>query len=115
MSRQYCDFLIDMLAPWDEVRARAMFGGYGLYSGETFFGLVADDAVYFKVDEITQGDYERAGSQPFAYKAGSKDVTMAYWQVPADVLDDPELIADWADKACAAARRSKTAGRKKRK
>ena len=34
---------------------------------------------------------------------------MSYWQVPDDVIDDPERLAVWATRALAAARRAKDA------
>ena len=33
------------------IRARNMFGGVGIYSGELFFALIDDDTLYFKVDD----------------------------------------------------------------
>src|SRR5688500_19289460 len=46
------------------IRARPMFGGAGIYSGEIFFALIANDTVYFKVDETTRGDVEACGMGP---------------------------------------------------
>jgi DNA transformation protein len=52
-----------------------------------------------------------AGCGPFEYQRGGKTVALGYWQVPADVLDEPEALCAWARRACAAAQRAKTAGR----
>jgi DNA transformation protein len=41
-------FVLEQLADLESVRARAMFGGVGLYAGDVFFGLVAADALYLK-------------------------------------------------------------------
>ena len=35
-----------------------MFGGYGLYAGEVFFGIVANGRLYFKTDDETRGRFE---------------------------------------------------------
>lgn len=43
-SREYVDYLLDQLAPLGAVRARAMFGGYGIYLDRLMFALVADGA-----------------------------------------------------------------------
>ncbi len=40
------------------VRARRMFGGAGIYSGDIFFALIADDTLYFKVDASTRPEFE---------------------------------------------------------
>ena len=51
-SASFRDFVLDQLSEVPALSARAMFGGLGLYSGDVFFGLVAADVLYFKVDNI---------------------------------------------------------------
>ena len=36
------DFVMDQLAALPELRAKRMFGGYGLYGGEHFFGILME-------------------------------------------------------------------------
>jgi DNA transformation protein len=88
------------------IRARAMFGGVGIYSGELFFALIADDTVYFKVDASTRPDFEARGMGPFR-PFGDDGGTMKYYQLPEDVLEDPEALRSWAEKAVAIARKNK--------
>ena len=38
------------------VHGRKMFGGVGIYSGEHFFALVANDRLWLKVDDSNRGD-----------------------------------------------------------
>jgi DNA transformation protein and related proteins len=99
MSRDYGDYLIDMLAPWADVSARRMFGGLGIFRADLMFGIVIDDILYLKADDTNRPDYESAGSEPFTYEAKSKRVTLSYWQVPAEVLDDEHTLCEWAEKA----------------
>lgn len=103
MSREYCDYLIDMLAQWAPVTVRKMFGGFGLYRGGLTFAIVVDDTLYFKVDETNRLDYVAAGSAAFTYEARGKRATMSYWQVPAEALDDDSALCEWAEKAYAVA------------
>ena len=84
-----------------------MFGGVGLYSGELFFALIADDTVYFKVDASTRPDFEARGMGPFR-PFGDTRGTMQYYQLPEDVLEDPDALRPWAEKALAIARQKKT-------
>ena len=88
------------------IRARPMFGGVGIYSGEIFFALIADDTVYFKVDESTRADFEARGMGPFR-PFGDEGGTMKYYQLPEEVLEDPEALRPWAEKAVSIARQSK--------
>lgn len=98
----------DLLHRIPGISSRSMFGGYGIYKDGFIFGLIADDELYFKVDELNKAAYEKAGSEPFMYQRGSHPKTaMPYWKVPADVMEDRELIAIWVDKSVAASRRSK--------
>jgi DNA transformation protein and related proteins len=88
------------------IRARPMFGGVGIYSGEIFFALIADDRVYFKVDESTRADFEARGMGPFR-PFGDEGGTMKYYQLPEEILEDPEALRPWAEKAVAVARQTK--------
>jgi len=86
--------------------SRAMFGGVGIYSGDLFFALIADDVLYFKVDASTRLDFEARGMGPFR-PFGEEGGTMKYYQLPEDVLEDPEELRLWAEKAVAIARQNK--------
>ena len=79
-----------------------MFGGVGLYAGEVFFGIVAADVLYFKVDDSTRAAYEAAGSKPFTPYA-DRAMTMPYYAVPVDVLESAPTLVEWARRAVAAA------------
>ncbi len=90
------------------VTAKAMFGGFGLYKEGIVFGIIADDELYFKVDEKNLSWYKECHSKPFTYEGKNrKMIVMSYWEVPAEVLEDRELLADWVDKSVAASLRKK--------
>jgi DNA transformation protein and related proteins len=89
------------------IRARPMFGGVGLYSGEVFFALIADDTLYFKVDDSTRPEFEARGMGPFR-PFGDASGAMQYYQLPEDLLEDPDALRPWAEKAVAIARQHKS-------
>jgi DNA transformation protein len=101
------EWLLEALEPVGGVIARRMFGGHGLFRRGLMFCLVARDAAYLKVDEGTRPEFEATGSQPFTYSRGGKPATLGYWLVPAAVLDDPEALCAWAERAFAVALRAK--------
>ncbi len=109
-SNSFHEYVIqDLLREIPGISSRAMFGGYALYLRGVIFGLIADDELYFKVDELNKGDYEKAGSTPFTYERGGHPKTvMPYWKVPADVVEDKEELPTWIDKSVAASKRSKS-------
>ena len=82
-----------------------MFGGIGLYCRGVFFGIVARDVLYLKVDDTSRPDYERAGMPPFRPFPG-RSGTMQYYAVPVDVLESGLELVAWARKAVAVAGRT---------
>jgi DNA transformation protein len=97
--------VLDQLDTLD-VRPRSMFGGIGLYSGETFFGIVAADTLYLKVDDTNRGMFEQAGMPPFRPFANRPD-SMKYYAVPLAVLESAAELERWARAAIAASKRAK--------
>lgn len=112
VSQEYLDYVIDQLIGLGSVKSKRMFGGAGLYLDGVFFGLVADDALYFKVGDTNKSDYVAVGSGPFK-PFGNDSYQMSYYEVPGDVLEDPDLAKEWAGKALQVARRKKSVRRKK--
>jgi DNA transformation protein len=88
------------------IRARSMFGGVGIYAGELFFALIADDTLYFKVDDQTRPEFERLGLEPFRPYGESGEV-MQYYRVSEDLLEDAEALRAWAGQAIDVARRAR--------
>lgn len=108
-SHPLLDRVLPRLAPLGAPRGRAMFGGWGIYVDDVFMGLIAYDALYFKVDDANRADYQAEGVGPFTYTGQSKPIEMSYWEVPSHVIDDAPRLHDWAAKALAAARRARAA------
>ena len=107
-------FVLDQLAGVKSVRARAMFGGVGLYAGDVFFGILARDTLYLKVDDTNRGQYEAAGMKAFT-PYPDKPMTMPYYQVPAGVIEDSDELATWARASVRVAARAKAAPSKTRR
>jgi len=105
VSSSFRTFIVDQLGRVvAHVRARSMFGGVGIYANQLFFALIADDTLYFKVDDSNRPDFERLGMKAFQpYGEGGE--VMQYYQVPIDLLEDLEALRPWAEKAIAVAAR----------
>ncbi len=115
VSAGYIDFVRDLLAHFEPLRIRRMFGGAGVYSGELFFAILVDDTLYLKVDDVTRADYEARGLSPFRYRSKQgKTMTMGYYPLPAEVLEDPEELRAWATRAVEAAERAAGGGSTRR-
>ena len=98
VSNEYLTYVIDQFESLGPVRYRRMFGGAGLYFEDLFFGLIADDVLYLKVDDSNRTDYEVEGMEPFKPFPDKKEV-MQYYEVPIDVLENKDTLRDWARKA----------------
>jgi DNA transformation protein len=103
----FVDNVLDLLGAWGGVSARKMFGGHGLYRQGVMFALIADDVLYFKVDDQNRAEFKAASMGPFTYEGKSKPVEMSYYESPSELFDDGEAMIAWARRAFAAALRAK--------
>ena len=116
VSADYLAYVIDQLTPFGRVASRRMFGGVGLYLEGVFFGLIDDDTLFLKVDDSNRTDYTTRGCKPFQPFPDEPEVhSMSYFEVPADVLEDPDELMLWARKAVAAAQAKRSQRGKRRR
>ena len=101
MSSTFVDYVVhDLLDGVEGVRARAMFGGHGIYKNDTMFAIIVDDELYYKANAQTQKDFKALGGEPFRYSRKDKGaVTMSYWKVPAEIMDDRRSLLEWTGRA----------------
>jgi DNA transformation protein len=104
VTKSYQMFVLEQLnRAVPPVRARAMFGGAGLYARDVFFALIANDIVYLRTDDSTRPEFEALGMEAFR-PHGDDSVVMRYHQLPEEILEDPDRLRSWAERAIAAAR-----------
>jgi DNA transformation protein len=98
-DESFKEFVLDQLRALPDVRARAMFGAYGLYQGESFFAILDEGRLFFKTDAASQADYTARGMEPFTYESKGRVLTMSYHEVPPDVLENAPELVTWAERA----------------
>jgi len=76
-----------------------MFGGAGLYCDEYFFGLIADDVLYLRVDDSNREHYTERGMAQFRPYADQPHLSMNYYETPAEVLEDTGELVSWAQRS----------------
>jgi DNA transformation protein len=96
-DESFKDFVLDQLQELDDVEARRMFGGHGLYQDETFFGILHKGELFFKIDASTVGEYRRRKMKPF--RPNAKQTLKSYYQVPVDIIEDADELRAWAARA----------------
>ncbi len=118
-ASEFCDYLMDRLAPLGEPSYKFMFGGFGIYVDGLMTGIVVDDVLLMRADEENRPDYEARGIGPFHPYPDKMTSTMPYYTVPDDVFEDQDLFVEWAGRSREAALRAQAAkeakGKKKEK
>lgn len=106
-DKSFHDYVVhDLLGNISGIASRAMFGGWGIYKSKLIFGIIAGGELYFKVGIENRSEFERMGSHPFVYTGHKKPVTMSYWLVPEDVLEDRERLRDLMEKSVSITRKN---------
>ena len=96
-STTFKDYVLDQLDGIRSLRCRAMFGGFGLYREDNFFGIIFDGKFYLKTDGSSKKEFILCGMKPF--KPNPRQTLKSYYQVPDEVLDDREQLIAWAQRA----------------
>ena len=116
MSHELLDHVQDLLrrTRWKgRLKARAMFGGHGLYLDGRMCAIVFNEALYLKTDTVNRPQFLERGLAPFVYLMKGKPMPLSYYQVPADALEDGAELALWLESAFAAAGRRAAAREEK--
>ena len=87
-----------------DVRARRMFGGMGVYTGEKMFAFLVGDDIGLK---LSPDDLEQAmnlpGAGPLRPEPDAEPMR-EYVKMPREVLDNLEQFTYWVERSAAYAR-----------
>jgi len=104
VSDSFRDFVLEQLAGLGAVASRPMFGGVGLYADGTFFAVLDNDQVFFKVDDATRPAYQALGATAFNPMPDRERPMTGYFEVPAAILESRDEVVAWARRAVVVAR-----------
>ena len=105
-SDAFAEFLREQLAPLGPVTFRRMFGKSGVFCDGVMLGMVTENTLYLRVDELNRETFSEAASfPPLNYAKKGTSIDLAFWRVPERLFDEPEEFVIWAREALAAARR----------
>ncbi len=85
------DRVMTDLEPLGDIRARAMFGGYGIFEDGDMFGLMSGSGLFFKMGDANRAAFEAIEAEQFN--------RMPYFRVPDRVMDDAGLLQEWTHAA----------------
>jgi len=101
VSKEYLQYVLDLVSSVGDVRTRRMFGGVLLKVGDKQLGILIDETMYFKVvDPEQQEQYKNKGSVQFTYTRKDKKnpvVIKNWWSVPDDAMDNREEMVRLAE------------------
>lgn len=105
-EKEFVAYVVELMQSIGPVRAKAMFGGHGIFLEDLMFALVADSVLFLKVDKQTENSFKVRGLEAFTYMKNGKEFNMSYYQAPEEVLEEGEEMSYWANMAYSAALRA---------
>lgn len=96
VSADFRDYVLEQLSGLADLTQRRMFGGIGLYCDGVIFAIIFDDVLYFKAGAANRADFTSRGMGAFRPYKNKPKISTTYYELPADVLEDPEQCAAWA-------------------
>jgi DNA transformation protein len=103
VTNDFLTWVLEQLADLGRISTKRMFGGVGFYHEGVFFAFMSSDTVFFKTDDGTRAAFESRGMRPFRPYINKPQVSLQYYEVPPEVLEDAGECARWARLAVAAA------------
>jgi len=105
-SDSFAEFLREELAPLGRVTMRRMFGKTGVFCDGAMLGMVRDNTLYLRIDDLNRMVFKEAEAfPPLDYEKGGRSIDLAFWRAPERLFDEPDELVTWARAALAAARR----------
>ena len=101
----FVEYVVDQLREAGNVRARKMFGEYGLFCDGTFFGVICDDQLFIKI--TPQGESAFPGLPKVPSHEGASDSFMI------EEVDDPTMAVELTRITCEALRKATSQKRRK--
>jgi DNA transformation protein len=105
-SASFAEFLREELGVLGRITTRRMFGKTGVFCDGAMLGMVADNVLYFRVDDGNQAAFAEAATvPPLNYEKKGVAIDLSFWRAPERLFDEPDELLAWAREALAAARR----------
>ncbi len=111
-EKEFVSYVLELMQSIGPVRAKAMFGGHGIFLEELMFALIVDSVLFLKVDKQSESNFKARGLEAFTYMKKGKEFKMSYYLAPEEVLEEAEEMNYWANLAYSAALRVASKKRK---
>jgi|688.fasta_scaffold33669_4 TfoX/Sxy family transcriptional regulator of competence genes len=89
-SQSQVDFLIEQLSKYQpNIRYKKMFGEYGLYQDEKFFGMICDNKLFLKSTDDLKKILFDDKTRPY------EGAGMGYYHIPEAHIEDEKLLQSY--------------------
>ncbi len=106
IDTEFRSYVLDQLREMGDFETKNMFGGTAVLKNGVAFAKIKHGSLWLKVGENNIDDFRKHGMSQYTYgKDGSRKLN--FYETPAHVLEDSEVLTSWASKACDAAFQSK--------
>src|SRR5436190_1783976 len=105
-SDSFTEFLREQLAPVGRVTMRRMFGKTGVFCDGLMLGMVTENTLYFRVDDLNRATFKEAESfPPLSYKKQGSNIDLSFWRAPERLFGEPDepVLEGWTVLAALAA------------
>ncbi|MGF1723726.1 TfoX/Sxy family DNA transformation protein [Photobacterium nomapromontoriensis] len=88
---------------FSNMKSRSMFGGFGLFAGETMFALVVNNKLHLRANATNEQEFKQAGLEPYVYTKRGFPVVTRHYAIPEEWWQDTTKIIEQAERSLAAA------------
>jgi DNA transformation protein len=96
---EFLQYALDLFNPLGRLTSKTLFGGNAILKNNITFAMVFDGSIYLKTDKNTVKKYLDLDSKPLSYKKNNKTISLRYYEIPIEVLDDEDQLIQWAIEA----------------
>ena len=96
---EFLQYALDLFNPLGRLTSKTLFGGNAILKNNITFAMVFDGNIYLKTNKNTVKKYLDLDSKPLSYKKNNKTISLRYYEIPIEVLDDEDQLIQWAIEA----------------
>ena len=96
---EFLQYALDLFNPLGRLTSKTLFGGNAILKNNIAFAMVFDGSIYLKTNKNTVKKYLDLDSKPLSYKKNNKTISLRYYEIPIEVLDDEDQLIQWAIEA----------------
>ncbi|NAW64969.1 TfoX/Sxy family DNA transformation protein [Photobacterium halotolerans] len=98
---------IRLFEKFGQIKSRSMFGGFGIFAGETMFALVVNNKLHLRANARNEEAFKQADLKPYVYQKRGFPVVTKHYAIPDSWWETPDVILEHAERSLNAAQADK--------